>query len=140
LNGVRTDLPRALLLEREEALRHVLTEVLRDLGFDVLACGGRRQALTSLLRHPDVELVVVDLVDATADGEAVVTFLADLPETASIPLLVMTDGEHATAAPRAVQLAKPFGLEEFVSAVRSSTRRERTPAAPREVDEQDGAR
>jgi CheY-like chemotaxis protein len=137
---VGTDPPRALLLEREDALRQVLEEVLTDLGFDVLACGARRQALTALLSHPDVELVVVDLVDATAGGEAVVALVGDLPETASIPLVVMTDGEHATAASRAVQLAKPFGLEELVSAVRSSTRRDGTPSARRDVDERDGAR
>ncbi len=119
---MRTRRPRALLLEGEHALRHVLTEVLDELGFEVLASDGRKAALAELLRHPDVELAVVDLVDAAAEGEAVVSFLRDVPETASVPLIVMTDGAWAAAPSRAVRLAKPFGLDQLVSAVRSCER------------------
>ncbi len=130
LDRVRSRRPRALLLEGENALRHALTDALDELGFDVLASEDRKAALAELLRHPDVELAVVDLVDAAADGEAVVSFLRDVPETASVPLIVMTDGAWAAAPSRAVRLAKPFGLDQLISAVRSCERDPHRPDRP----------
>ncbi len=140
MKGVRSRPPRALLLEREEALREVLAEVLRDLGFEVLASEGRKQALALLLEYPGVDLAVVDLVDEPAGGEALVALLGELPPTASLPLIVMTDGEHATAPTRAIQLAKPFGLEELVSAVRSSFGGAEQPSGRRDADPPHDAR
>ncbi len=140
MDGVRTRPPCVLLLEREEALRQVLTEALSGLGYETLASGGRKQALAFLLEHSGVDLVPVDLVDTAADGEAAVAFLGDQPETVSIPLIVMTDGEHENAPSRAVQLAKPFGLEELASAVRSATARAKHSSGRGDANAQHDAR
>lgn len=122
LRRVDTEKRRALVLEPNDALRQVLAEALRELGFEVFASEARKQGLLQfLLSHPDVDLVMVDLVDSAADGEPFGSSLAALAEAASIPLIWMTDGTRPrTFAPGAVCLAKPFDLEELLAAVRAS--------------------
>lgn len=105
---------RVLLVERNPALSQLFDEALAELGFQVFAAEGRRQALDVLLEEPQVDLLLVDLVDPAAEGAALLGFLAEQRATARIPVVVMTDGEPpAGLVGRAVRLAKPFGLEEL---------------------------
>lgn len=123
LMGVNVRTRRALAFEPNSALRQLLVEALGELGFEVIASEGRTEALQSLSRDPDFDLVMVDLVDRAAAGEAFVSALAALSDAASIPLIFMTDGGSPAALPRrAVCLAKPFDLDELLAAVRASMR------------------
>jgi DNA-binding NtrC family response regulator len=119
LKGVGTRRqPRVMLLEGSAALREILGEALSELGFEVRPAEARRQALEHLLDDPDPDLLVVDVVDETTEGEALLSFVVDQPELARIPFIVMTDGSEPTGpAAHAVRLAKPFDLDALRLAV-----------------------
>src|SRR5690242_6456620 len=99
--GVGSPRARVLLVERNGALRQVLVEALEELGFDVVAAGGRKQALDALLSDDDPDLLLVDLVDDAAGGERLLSFVDDHEHLAAIPVIAMTDGaepvQHARA-------------------------------------------
>ena len=114
---VTSRVPRVVLLERNSGLRDILAEALGDLGFEVSSGSSRWEALELLLENPDPDLLVLDLVDEASGGRALLAFLAEQPETARIPVVIMTEG----AAPRGerargVSLVKPFGIEELLAA------------------------
>lgn|GEM_PF-3368141 len=113
---------RALLLEHDDALRQLFVDALTHLGWAALAGKGRKEMLDLLLQEPDPDLIVVDLVDRQSGGNALLCFLGEQPETARIPLVVMTDGDPAKAPPGAAWLSKPFGLEELQAAVEQAMR------------------
>lgn len=108
---------RVVLLEQDDALRQLLVDAMTYLGCEVLAGKGRRQVLDLLLQEPDPHLIVVDLVEPQSGGSALISFLGAQPETASIPLILMTDCPRADAPPSAVRLSKPFGVEELQAAL-----------------------
>jgi CheY-like chemotaxis protein len=122
-----------VLLERNTALRQLLGEALADLGFEVVPVAARKQALDHLLDAPDPDLLLVDVVDEAGGGEALLSFVAEQPELASIPIVVLTDGAEPEASqPHAVRLAKPFGVDALGTAVhealaRRPQRRQGTP-------------
>jgi CheY-like chemotaxis protein len=107
-----------MLLEGNAAVRQIVGEALGDLGFEVLPVETRRQALDHLLDDPDPDLLLVDVVDDSAGGEALLAFVAEQPELARIPLIVMTDGAGPVGvAAHAIHLAKPFDVEALGTAV-----------------------
>jgi DNA-binding NtrC family response regulator len=100
------------------AVRQIVGEARMDLGFHVPPAETRRQALDQLLDAPDTDLLLVDVLDDAAGGEALLAFVADQPELARIPLIVMTDGAAPMGvAAHAIQLAKPFDVEALGTAV-----------------------
>jgi CheY-like chemotaxis protein len=107
-----------LLLERDPALRQVLSEALAELALDVLSVEARKQALDLLLADPDPDLMLVDLVDETAGGELLLSFVDEQPELANIPVVIMTDGVGPSSLPaHAACLVKPFGIDALRAAV-----------------------
>jgi len=58
-----------LLVDDEETVRGIGTDLLREIGFAVLtACDGR-DALDVLSKHPEIDLVLLDLTMPAMDGE-----------------------------------------------------------------------
>lgn len=114
--------PRALLLEHDDALRQLFVDALTHLGCEVVAAPRRKQALELLLHEPEPDLIIVDVVDPRSEGTALLSFLGQEPESAGIPLILMTDGNLPELIPGAVRLSKPFGLEELEAALRESMR------------------
>jgi CheY-like chemotaxis protein len=107
-----------MLLEGNAAVRQVVGEALMECGFHVLPVETRTQALDQLLDDPDPDLLLVDVVDDPAGGEALLAFVAEQPELARIPLIVMTDGgEPMGVAAHAIHLAKPFDVEALATAL-----------------------
>jgi len=110
---------RALLIERNSALRQVFTEALLELDFEVTAVEGRKDALDAVLRaFSGLDVFVVDLVDPASEGGAFLALLAGQPATFGVPVVVMTDGSGASGVPeQAASLVKPFGFEELRAAI-----------------------
>lgn len=118
--------PHALLLEPDDALRHLLADALSDLGFAVSAGKGRRQVLDLLLNGVDVDVILLDLIESEGGGRALLSFLREQPETAVIPVIVMVDGDPADRPLGAARLSKPFGLDDLRAALREALSRNRT--------------
>jgi DNA-binding response OmpR family regulator len=102
-----------LLVEDEEALRKVLRDILVRDGYTVLEAGDGVRALDEIDRGaPDV--VLLDLNIPKLDGFGVLTHLRSRPQTADIPVIVLTAHGDEESEVRALQLgatdflAKPF--------------------------------
>jgi CheY-like chemotaxis protein len=78
-----------LLVEDEEALRHVLKDLLEREGYIVIEASDGVQALDEIDRHaPDA--LVLDLNLPRLDGYQVLSHIRARPNTAALPVLVLT--------------------------------------------------
>jgi len=106
--------PSVLVADDDEAIRQVISEVLRDEGYEVICAENGAQALRELCkeRHPD--LLLLDLMMPVMSGWEVLEQLQASEELSKIPVIVMS----AMTAPGAREhLSKPIDLEGLLHAV-----------------------
>jgi len=110
-----------LIVEDNEAIAHLLTELLTDEGHDVLWTASGAEAL-ALLETWGPDLVLLDLTLAEMDGGAFRTAqLAMSPPASEVPVVLVTgagDSEVVAEQIGAVGLVrKPFELDEVLDVV-----------------------
>jgi signal transduction histidine kinase len=101
-----------LVVEDEDGVREFAMEALRELGFDVLAADGAAQALELLDEHPEVSLLLTDVVMPLVNGRV----LADeaVRRRPKLPVVFMTGYtqnaivHHGVVDPGAHLVTKPF--------------------------------
>jgi two-component system, NtrC family, response regulator AtoC len=117
-----------LVVDDEESLRHLLTVILRDRGYDVRAVGSAEDARKELAAR-DYDLVLTDLRLPGRDGLALVREVHALDP--ALTVVVMTAyGSHETAveamkAGAYDYLPKPFKPDDVVLLLRKAEERER---------------
>ncbi len=130
---------RVLVVEDEPDIRDLLSLHLAREGFEVRTAGTGSQGLKEVKsKHPD--LIVLDLMLPELDGLEVCRRLRHDPDTASIPVIMLT--AKGDEADRVVGLeigaddyvTKPFSPKELVARVRAVLRRAR-PGEPSPVFE-----
>jgi len=112
---------RILVVDDEQLVRELTTQVLERAGYEVLAVESAQQAL-ELLTRDDVDLVVTDVVMPGLSG---VELLAEIRGTRSdLPVLLMTGGSHeperttrALDAGASAIVYKPFSHVDLTDAV-----------------------
>ncbi len=111
-----------LVVEDEDPVRFVLTEVLEGEGYIVLATGGGEEALRVFADRPEVDLVVTDVAMPGMTGPQMVEAIrASRPDMRVILLSGYADettrqGTRTDERTRYVQ--KPFGVDELAEVVR----------------------
>jgi two-component system, OmpR family, response regulator len=120
---------RVLIVDDDDAIRHLLTLALTDEGYLIREAAGGPEALV-LAREWRPDLIVLDVVMPGMDGWA---FLAEHRRDglADSQILVLTaDGhaEHDAGALEVPVLPKPFDLDDLLDQVDRLTRRH-TPEA-----------
>lgn len=135
-NSGTPDTPRTILVvEDDTALRDTIAYNLRGEGYAVLTAGDGVAAI-ELARAHVVSLVLLDIMLPRLDGLDVTRRLRALPETASVPILILT--ARGDEADKVIGLelgaddyvTKPFGWKELRARVRALLRRgEQTGAA-----------
>lgn len=131
-------MPAVLVLEDNEPFRTLITEVLALAGFDVCAAPDGR-CVAEILRQRRIDLVITDLVMPERDGIEILTELRyshpRLPVIAisgDVPLnthLYLTIAEKLGASR---VLAKPFKMDDLVTAVRAAIADRSASSAPPE--------
>ena len=114
--------PRILVVEDDTELANMYRAALRFAGFDVHTAHDGLAALHAMdSDRPD--LVVLDLLLPTMQGEAVLEEIAALKGTARIPVIVVTGGDpsHAAAQAAAV-LRKPCAPDLLITAIEDRLR------------------
>jgi len=117
---------RVLVVDDSEAIRNLIVVNLQLEGYDVRSAGDGQEALDLLAAsrpawRPDV--VTVDVVMPRLDGFATVEALRADPETADVPVLMLTarsgdaDRERADLAGVDAFLTKPFEPADLVGTV-----------------------
>ncbi len=123
----RTDARRAcvLIVDDEEAVREITSEVLKRAGFDVRSAAGGREAIAILETRADpIGLVVLDLVMPDLDGEETLREIQRIrPDT---PVILISGYEETQTAERFAEgeiagfLRKPYEHEELVDRVEAA--------------------
>ncbi len=131
--------PNVLLIEDDADLCRVVAALLSDAGFGIrvvyTAVAGLAEARED---QPDLILLDINLPDPDGDGLNLLARLQGAPQTAAIPVVVMsgrTDRATQTAARTAGALAflpKPFDAEALLATVR--THAVARPSAPHASD------
>jgi CheY-like chemotaxis protein len=114
----------ALVVEDDESIRNVITDVLEDRGFRVAGAANGSEALEHLDEvRPDV--MVLDLLMPVMHGWAFMESYSERTGGDAIPIVVVSVNP---ALPRSFNrfgvrsvVAKPFNLDELVDAVESAT-------------------
>ena len=123
-----TDRYTVLLVEDEAPLRLVLRDLLERDGFRVVEAGDGIVALDEVDRSaPDI--VVLDLNLPRLDGYGVLTHLRSRPQTAQLPVIVLTAKSDEDNEVRVFEtgaddfLTKPFRPRALISRIRALIRR-----------------
>lgn len=113
---------RVLLVEDSATTRELLAAMLRQAGHEVDAVSDGRQALRRL-RERRVDVVVTDIAMPHMDGLTLVAALRAQPETASLPVVIVSSRAGADTAEfaerhHATLLAKPVARQRLVETIR----------------------
>lgn len=121
--GVTRRMPQILVVEDDDAIRGLVSEVLRDDGYDVREATNGVEALDRL-REERPDLIVLDLMMPVMDGWAFVEECRREPECDDVPIVV-TSASHDL--PRTAErlstfgvrtcLAKPFDVDGLLALV-----------------------
>ena len=109
-----------LAVDDEPHIRHVLRLFLQRAQHPVLLADNGREALELLAAHPEVRLVITDLVMPVLDG---FELIRQVRQRSALPVLVLSaSGERqfeleARACGADAFLTKPFGREELLREV-----------------------
>jgi DNA-binding response OmpR family regulator len=115
---------RVLVVDDDEDSRRLLAHLLERKGYSVVLADGGAAALSALEKE-DVDVVVLDVMMPIMDGFAVCRELKKSPETASVPVILLTARDdmetRATGMKLGVSdfLAKPVNKEELYVRVRT---------------------
>jgi two-component system, OmpR family, alkaline phosphatase synthesis response regulator PhoP len=127
---------KVLIVEDEQGIVHLLRSRLEPEGFQVIAANNGQEGLRAVTEaRPD--LVILDLTLPDLDGYEVCRRIRRQPETARLPILVLSG--RAEEIDKVVMLelgaddyvTKPFNAKELVARVKTLLRRVSTPALPR---------
>ena len=110
-----------LAVDDDPAILDVVAQVLADEGYDVLTAGGGRAAV-ELAREHLPKLILLDLMMPEMNGWQVVAELRALPQTRSIPVLLLSARRDTELMANNLgvnsYLEKPFDLDELLARVR----------------------
>ena len=112
-----------MLVDDEESIRATLSDVLSDEGFRVITAADGDSALAQIEANaPD--LIILDVMMPVLDGFQTLRLLKEKPETASIPIIMLTvrgsdaDVRHGWADGVDLYLTKPFETSDLIASTK----------------------
>ncbi|MFD5422692.1 HAMP domain-containing protein [Streptomyces sp. NPDC127069] len=114
-----------LLVDDDTRNVYALTEVLKSAGMQVLTADNGEAGIRLLAAHPEVDLVVMDLMMAGLDGYATTRAIRAMPRMAELPVVVVTakampgDRTEALAAGASDYVVKPVAPDRLLTALRT---------------------
>jgi CheY-like chemotaxis protein len=107
-----------LIVDDEPILLELIRDILEEEGFSVLTASSATAALYVAQRSP-ISLVLTDLMMPNLSGLELADRLRSHPETAEIPIILMSAAPPASHPPLFVAvIRKPFPIETLVGVVR----------------------
>lgn len=118
-----SDTPKILVVDDDEHILRSLSQYLELEDFNVVSASSGPEALT-LFQQEKPDLLVLDVMMPGMDGFQVLETLRGNPETAGVPVLMLTARDQHNDILKGYQmgatsyLVKPFNLDELVEAIR----------------------
>ncbi len=131
---------RILIVDDEAEIRKILTILLENSGYEVVAANDGLSAVTTLRGDNEIDLCIMDVMMPRMDG---LEACAEIRKFSSIPVLFLTarsleeDKEAAYTGGGDDYLVKPFSSKELLMKVESLTRRYRVYKGKQETMETD---
>lgn len=98
-----------LVIEDDKVLGQMVTEILDDVGFEVITAVNGRIAFEKL-RQTQIDFIVLDILLPEMDGFEIYAQLQTQPETKDIPVMLVT----AWADERNIERASQMGIQHFL--------------------------
>jgi CheY-like chemotaxis protein/HPt (histidine-containing phosphotransfer) domain-containing protein len=119
---VVAQVPTLLLVEDDDSIREIVSEVLSSRGYEVLTAGNGRIALDVLHRRADSlpRLILLDLMMPDMDGRQFLAERRKEPQLVPIPVIVLTAAGRTQVSPEldvAAWLSKPVELDRLLATV-----------------------
>ena len=124
-------------LEDDESIRKLVIYALMSQGFEVKGFD-RPSAFRKAMKEELPELILLDIMLPEEDGISILKQLRKAPETASVPIIMVTAKGKEYERVEGLDLGaddyivKPFGILELTARVRAVLRRNQTVPVPKE--------
>jgi CheY-like chemotaxis protein len=118
---------KILIAEDDMRTVYALSALLRGKGAEVLVADNGREALSSLDEHPDVSVVLMDVMMPEMDGYEAMSLLRKDARFERLPVIALTakamkgERERCISAGASDYLSKPIDTEKLMSALVSWT-------------------
>lgn len=108
-----------LLVEDEESLRHIVIDLLTQLGYRVLGAGNGTEALAMAERHPaSIDVLITDVLMPELAGPDLAVALRHSRPDLRIIFVSGDTPDQSNFVPGAVVLQKPFTIKMLSSKLR----------------------
>lgn len=110
-----------LVIDDDARNVYALTGMLELHGVRVLHAGNGREGVDMLLGHPDVELILMDIMMPEMDGYAATVAIRAMPEHQDVPIIAVTakamegDREKSLAAGANDYITKPVDIDALIT-------------------------
>jgi CheY-like chemotaxis protein len=114
-------MPKILIVDDEPGIRRMLSSMLEDEGYEVVASGDGRKAL-ELVDKEQPDVLITDLMLPGLDGEQLVKQLEGYIAERHLPVIIMSAAFRVLGMPAppnvSAVLPKPFELDQLLSTFR----------------------
>src|SRR5262249_15721681 len=125
---LRAQIMTVLVVEDEPQLRTMLAEFLQQEGFAVLTAGCGSQAIPLFRSHPEIDLVITDILMPGMDGASLAADMQSV--NPDLPVLLMSGNCDSKKIDNAFEfLPKPFSFVDLLGKVKTLTQTQSTAVA-----------
>lgn len=132
---------RVLVIDDQRINQRILEQILAGAGLEVVAAGDGERGL-EIVQAGGVDLVLLDIVLPGLDGFEVLARLQEMPETQSIPVVLISSLDDVSDKVRGLEcgaadyVTKPFDQQDVLARVRAQLRIRRLSAEVQLINSQ----
>lgn len=115
---------KVLIVDDDIRNTYSLTNVLEEEGMTCYIADNGREAIEALKQHPDVDIVLMDVMMPEMDGYEATGAIRNMPEFGKLPVIALTakamkgDREKCLEAGMSDYIAKPVNIDQLLSLMR----------------------
>ncbi|AKN74556.1 histidine kinase [Streptomyces sp. PBH53] len=113
-----------LVVDDDARNLYALSGILELHGIDVLHAENGRKGIEALLDHPDIDLILMDVMMPEMDGYAATARIRQMPEHTDLPIIMVTakampgDREKSLASGASDYVTKPVDAHDLIACIR----------------------